>query len=119
MIQILSPPLLLWIHQYPLPTRRTLVKKFDDLLRFIRSLDGFENFLRGPSESELHCLADHGPIVVFNVSDIRSDAFLITTDEIRSLHLPLLTSDSLTDSAKRFFGAIYNQHIQHYRSCKE
>ena len=98
--------------------RRTLVKKFDDLLRFIRSLDGFENFLRGPSESELRCLADCGPIVVFNVSDIRSDAFLITTDEIRSLHLPLLTSDSLEDFAKRFFSAINNQDISHYRHAK-
>ena len=74
--------------------RRALFKQFDDLLQYIRSLQGFENFLQGPSESELHSLAEDGPIVVFNVSDIRSDAFLITTDEIRSVHLPLLTSDS-------------------------
>ena len=86
--------------------RRALVKQFDDLLRYIRSLQGFENFLQGPSKSELHSLAEDGPIVVFNVSDIRSDAFLITTDEIRSVHLPLLTSDSVEDFAKRFFNAI-------------
>ena len=98
--------------------RHTLVKKFDDLLRSIRSLDGFENFLRGPAESELHCLADRGPIVVFNVSEIRSDAFLITTDAIRSLHLPLLTSDSLENSAKRFFDVINNQDINRYRHAK-
>jgi len=98
--------------------RRTLLSKFDGLLRFIRSLDGFENFLRGPSRSELHSLADRGPIVVFNVSDIRSDAFLITTNEICSLLLPLLTSDSLKDFAKRFFRAIYNQDINRYRHAK-
>ena len=56
-----------------------------------------------PQSQNCICLAEDGPIVVFNVSDIRSDAFLITTDEIRSLHLPLLTSDSLEDSAKHFF----------------
>jgi hypothetical protein len=34
--------------------RHALVKKFDDLLRFIHSLDGFENFLRGQSQN---CIA--------------------------------------------------------------
>jgi hypothetical protein len=33
--------------------RRALAKDFENLLTFIRSLDGFGNFLRGPSESEL------------------------------------------------------------------
>ena len=71
--------------------------------------------MQGPSESELHSLAEGGPIVVFNVSDIRSDAFLITTDEIRSVHLPLLTSDSVKDFAKRFFDAINEQDLNRYR----
>jgi hypothetical protein len=79
--------------------RRTLVKQFDDLLISIRSLDGFKDFLRGPSAPELYHLAEEGPIIVFNVSDIRSDAFLITTDEIRSIHLRFLTLDSLKDVA--------------------
>ena len=92
--------------------RRAPFKQFDDLLRDIRSLDGFEGFLRGPSESELHSLADRGPIVVFNVSDIRSDAFLITIDRILSLHLPLLTSDSLENITKRFFTAINNRTLR-------
>ena len=73
--------------------RHALVKQFDALLRSIRSLQGFENFLQGPSESELLSLAEDGPIVVFNISDIRSDAFLITTSQIISIPLPLLTSD--------------------------
>jgi tetratricopeptide (TPR) repeat protein len=72
--------------------RRALFKQFDNLLQHIRSLQGFENFLRGPSKSELYRLAESGPIVVFNVSDLRSDAFLITSYNIFSLHLPLLTS---------------------------
>jgi len=108
-----SPPALHSLSR--ITERHTLVKQFDDLLRFIRSLDGFENFLLGPSKPELHRLAEGGPIVVFNVSDIRSDAFLITTDEIRSVHLPSLTSDSVENSAKRFLNAINAQDINRYR----
>jgi hypothetical protein len=51
--------------------RRALFKQFDHVLQSIRSLEGFENLLRGPSESELCLLAEDGPIIVFNVSDIR------------------------------------------------
>jgi CHAT domain len=89
--------------------------RFDNLLNHIRSLRGFENFLLGPSESDLRSLAEGGAIVVFNVSDIRSDAFLITTDEIRSIRLPLLTSDSVVDFVNRFFYAINEQNINQYR----
>lgn len=86
--------------------RRELIKRFDDTLHIIRSLKGFENFLLGPSESELHSLAEEGPIVVFNTSEIRSDAFLITPDQIRVVHLPLLTPASLRDATDRFITAI-------------
>jgi CHAT domain-containing protein len=78
-----------------LSNRRMLLNQFDDLMAHIRSLHGFENFLQGPSKLELLSLAKDGPIVVFNVSDIRSDAFLITTVDIRCVRLPSLTFDSV------------------------
>jgi CHAT domain len=81
-------------------------------------LYGFENFLRGPSKSELHALANGGSIVVFNVSYIRSDAFLITADEIRVLHLPLLTMDALSDSAIRFSRAVNHRHLYGYNRAR-
>ena len=99
--------------------RQILIKQFDDLLRFIRSLPGFEAYLRGPSASEMQSLADRGPIVVFNVSDIRSDAFLITTDGIHSLRLPLLTFESLLNSAIHFLNAINNRSLKHYRYAND
>ena len=86
-----------------------LVKKFDDLLNHIRSLKRFERFLQGPSNSELHSLAEEGPIVVFNTSDIRSDAFIITSDRLSTIDLPLLTSDSLKHHASRLISAIQAQ----------
>jgi tetratricopeptide (TPR) repeat protein len=94
--------------------RRALLKEFDDLLQYIRSIQGFESFLKGPSKSELHSLAEEGPIVVFNVSDVRSDAFLITVDGIRSVHLPLLTSDLMEDFAKQFLSTINEQNLKQY-----
>lgn len=92
-----------------------LAKQFDDLLRYIRSLEGFENFLQFPSESELHSLAEDGPIILFNVSDIRSDAFLITSNEIRSVRLPLLTADLLEKYADLFLYAIDEFNIRRYQ----
>ena len=98
--------------------RHALLKRFDYLLQHIRSLEGFENFLQGPSESELRSLAGSGAIVVFNVSDIRSDAFLIMTDEIRAVPLPVLTSSSLEDYVKRFLNAINERDITRSRYAR-
>ena len=94
--------------------RHALFKQFDNVLHTIRSLQGFENFLKWLSKSELLSLANDGAIIVFNVSDIRSDTFLITTDEIRSLHLPLLRSDALEYFTKQFITSINNRNPNHY-----
>jgi hypothetical protein len=94
--------------------RRSLLKQFDDLLEHIRSLQGFENFLKGPSEKELCSLAKGGATVVFNVSDIRLDALLITTDGIRAVNIPLLRSDTIQSHAKSFTEAIYEQDANRY-----
>ena len=89
--------------------RKQLFKDFDALLDHVRTLTGFENFLKGPSQTELRSLAEEGPIAVFNVSDIRSDVFLITaTDEIRSIHLPHLTPELLE--------ALTNKEIRNVKS---
>ena len=94
--------------------RRALLKRFDDLLQHIRSLKGFEDFLQGPSATELHSLAAGGAIVVFNVSEIRSDAFLVTTDEIRSVHLPMLTLELVTNLVKQFLDAVDEHRLRQY-----
>lgn len=99
--------------------RQTFVKQFDDLIRQIRSLPNSENFLRGPSKAELLSLADRGPIIVFNISDIRSDSFLITTDDIRLLHLPLITSDSLTTYFIRFAESILSRGLADHKRATE
>lgn len=84
--------------------RRThLSHQFDRLLDTIRQQKGFERFLLGPTESELRLLAGSGPIVVFNVSEIRSDALLVESHRIHTIQLPLLTHTDLKNRAQNWF----------------
>src|SRR5208282_5725368 len=77
--------------------RHELSKQFNSLVGNIRQLRGFERFLLGPSESEMKNLARY-PIVLFNVSEIRSDAFIIDQERIRLLRLPSLKYSDLRDN---------------------
>lgn len=51
-------------------------------------------------------LAGQGAIVIFNVSDLRSDAFLVTRQDIRCIPLPLLTADDVSSYSARFLKVI-------------
>jgi len=87
--------------------RHTVSNDFNRLLANIRQRKGFEDFLLAPSEAQLKKLAAFGPIVVFNVSDIRSDALIISLDHIRTVPIPLLKSSDLERYANRFLKAIH------------
>jgi len=71
--------------------RNQVARDFDNLLLQIRQKSGFENFLRGESEANLLSAAQEGPIVVLNVTELRSDAILVTTAQVRSIALPNLS----------------------------
>ncbi|KEF52907.1 uncharacterized protein A1O9_10813 [Exophiala aquamarina CBS 119918] len=75
--------------------RERLFKSLSDIQNDIRACAGNENFLLPPSEKEILDLARDGPLVSFNVSDVSSEAFLITADEIRVLCLPDLKKENL------------------------
>ena len=97
---------------------RSLSKQFDGLLDRIRHMEGFERFLLGPSETEMMMLADNGPIVIFNISDIRSDAFLVETESIQSLRLSSLKHTDLEANTKRFLNAVHMLKVTDYISAK-
>ena len=67
----------------------------DTILLKIRQNPGFENFLRADSEAYLLSAAEEGPIVVLNVTKLRSDAILVTKAKVRSIILPQLSHDSM------------------------
>lgn len=98
--------------------RRNLSNMFDRLLVTIRSLEGFGLFLLPPSESELKTLATFGPIIVFNVSSIRSDAFIVTADDISVVPLPLLTNTLLENYTERFLNAVHTIRLTRHASAR-
>jgi tetratricopeptide (TPR) repeat protein len=65
-----------------------LAQRYDELLARVRSLDGFENFLRAKKLSELLPACQHGPVAVVNVHESRCDA-LILCQPGRVVHVPL------------------------------
>ncbi|WP_052390313.1 CHAT domain-containing protein [Streptomyces sp. NRRL B-24484] len=87
--------------------RRVAAEEFAALLEEIRDLKGFASFALPPTDEELIAEAAHGPVVVFNISEYRSDALLITTDGIRNLELPGLTPGMVTDQVNRFRNALH------------
>jgi tetratricopeptide (TPR) repeat protein len=99
--------------------RRALSKNFDSLLFTIRQLEGFERFLLGHSASEVMTLAAYGPIVMFNISNYRSDALIIEKQGIRSLPLPLLTNQALESHAMRFLEATHSVTLKNYADATD
>lgn len=80
--------------------------EFDELVKKIRSLNGFERFLLSQSEAELKSMASHGPMVVFNISVLRADAIIVTKDEIICLPLPQLKYIHIEDNTKALLKAL-------------
>ncbi|CAG9998320.1 unnamed protein product [Clonostachys byssicola] len=78
-------------------SRYEVGKEFDHLVEEIRQQRGFEGFLLFPNESELKDAAAKGPIVIVNMGSTRSDAILITQDEITFVPLPLVAWDQLNE----------------------
>ncbi|KAF5626832.1 tetratricopeptide-like helical [Fusarium tjaetaba] len=83
--------------------RYELNKKLDALEDKIRQeVPGFQNFQQPLSTDALKALASKGPVVSFNVSHIRSDAFIITQTDITSISLPDLKEEDLNSNARLF-----------------
>ena len=82
--------------------RQQLSKALDDLQNQIRQCPGLERFLLGPTEIEIKGLAQDGPLVCFNISNVSSEAFLVTTTEIQNLRLPDLMQQDIQHNVKLF-----------------
>ena len=83
-------------------TRRIeAVRELDALEAEIRCKDGFSRFQLPPSSADFIALAQSigGPIVAFSVSEIRSDAILVTQTGIKVLHLPRLDYCTLQEKS--------------------
>ena len=97
--------------------RHALSKQFSNLVDNIRQLKDFERFLLGPTESELKGLAQRNPIILLNVSEIRSDAIIIDKQRISSLRLSSLKYPDLRDKVFHFLQAIHTVTPKTYSSA--
>ncbi|KAB5590921.1 Aromatic di-alanine and TPR containing protein [Ceratobasidium theobromae] len=68
---------------------RHLAGRYDELVNKIRSIDGFEDFLRPKKVSALLRAAQTGPVVVINVHESRCDALILLPDRNKLGHVPL------------------------------
>ena len=81
------------MQQTTIRQRNRVAKDLDDILEQIRQKPGFKNFLRAESKEYLLSAAYEGPVVVLNVTELRSDAILVTSEQITSISLPQLSHD--------------------------
>jgi tetratricopeptide (TPR) repeat protein len=82
--------------------RQQVFSTLDDLRNEIRKCPGFERFLLPPIETEIRGLARNGPIVCFNVSNVSSEAFLVTMKSIQALSLPDLKLENIQSCVRLF-----------------
>ncbi|XDG10286.1 hypothetical protein ABKA04_009901 [Annulohypoxylon sp. FPYF3050] len=66
----------------------------------IRQVPGLERFQLPLEPHELMELADKGPVVTFNISKIRCDAIMVTSDKIQVCNLPNLNYDTVHEKAR-------------------
>ncbi|KAL4744388.1 hypothetical protein BDW72DRAFT_212734 [Aspergillus terricola var. indicus] len=79
--------------------RQEAMPKFHEVLKKIRSHQGFDRFFLPTSEADLLAAAMSGPIAVINVSSYRCDALLLQRDSVRLLELPRLSWEILHEKA--------------------
>jgi tetratricopeptide (TPR) repeat protein len=91
----------------PTSDRHQLAREFDDVLTRIRTQPGFETFALPPSTEQLVAQAVHGPVVVFSVSEYRSDALLLTADGTSCQPLPALSPQTVQDRVRTFRTALH------------
>lgn len=66
--------------------------QYSELLREIRGLEGFDDFLRiSRGASKLTVYASKGPVVIITTNEFRSDCLIIQQDGVVSLPLPGMT----------------------------
>ena len=68
---------------------RRLAEQWDVLLKRVRDIPGFENFLQLKKFAQLCCAADAGPVIVINVHQHRCDALVLMSGLDEVIHIPL------------------------------
>jgi tetratricopeptide (TPR) repeat protein len=78
---------------------RALTREWESIIEQVRSLPGFEDFLRPPKVSSLLNAAQNGPVIVLNITEKRCDALALVSGMEEVVHIPLpnITSQRVTE----------------------
>ncbi len=86
--------------------RRNAANQFEQVLEQIRTLHGFERFMSPRPVSELMAAAAEGPVVLVNVSALRSDAMILTARGVDAIPLDGVNPDAVIEQLTRFVQAL-------------
>ncbi|KAH6902046.1 CHAT domain-containing protein [Coprinopsis sp. MPI-PUGE-AT-0042] len=96
----------------------SLARHWDDLLKTVRSIPGFESFLQPlPCSTLLQHLPVSGPVVVINVSKQQCDAIALLAGLDEPLHIPL--PDFSLEKANKYRGDLKANLESHHLRMRE
>jgi len=90
--------------------RRQAADQLDHVIAEIRSRPGFDRFLLPLPIDELLPAGDAGPVVLVNLSDIRSDALVLTPAGVEAIPLPGLAPQEARDRVQALLAALAEVH---------
>ena len=93
----------------PYDSRRAAARQGDDVLAEIRETPGFQDFLRPPPAERLLAAARGGPVVTVNVSELGSDALLLSSAGLTTVPLPGLTPESVAAQVATLYDATHQR----------
>ncbi|KAJ6439085.1 ankryin repeat protein [Purpureocillium lavendulum] len=82
--------------------RLEAIAELEDYIGQIRNKPGHKDFLKGITTKEMQACATGGSIIVVNVTDFRSDAFIITPRSIKCLPLHTLSASDARTWTRKF-----------------
>ncbi|PVF92657.1 hypothetical protein CPB86DRAFT_801846 [Serendipita vermifera] len=93
---------------------RALTVEWESIIKQIRSLPDFKDFLRPPHLSQLMDVAHSRPVVVFNIAKTRCDALALLPELDDVIHIPLpnITSDRVTELRDELKDHLYSSGIR-------
>jgi tetratricopeptide (TPR) repeat protein len=90
--------------------RIRLAQQRDSLMSQIRGHADLEELIAPPRFSRLQVAGDRGPVVVVNISSYRCDALIIHGGMVRTVPLPEVTAESVSQQAETLMTAADNAH---------
>jgi hypothetical protein len=86
--------------------RIALAREWNHLVAAVRELDGLKTFLQPPPISALLPAAEHGPVVIVNVSPWRCDALIVRYNGVTTCELPDLTAEEIEERVRRYLSVL-------------